>query len=146
MSTEERQLAVLLFAHGSSVEEANRGVHELAREVETRGPYPYVHAAFLELAQPDLGTAIAQAAEAGFSRILIIPYFLTLGIHLRRDLPNLVGNQKQKHPRLEIEVGQPLEGHPLMASIILGRVREALEQRDPARRAESGAAGRRAGR
>ena len=29
--------AILLFAHGSRVEEANRGVRELAREVERNG-------------------------------------------------------------------------------------------------------------
>ncbi len=30
--------AILLFAHGSSLEEANRALHELARQVEGLGP------------------------------------------------------------------------------------------------------------
>lgn len=119
---------VLLFAHGSRVEEANQGVHALARQVQALGPYSYVRAAFLELSQPDLGTAMAQAVEAGVRRVIVIPYFLTLGIHLRRDLPNLVAPQKQKYPGLQIDVGQPLEGHPLMQSIIFDRVREVVER------------------
>ncbi len=48
--------AILLFAHGSRVEEANLSVRELAREVERQGPYTYVREAFLELAAPDLAT------------------------------------------------------------------------------------------
>ncbi len=130
MHTNDRnkKLGIILFAHGSSVGEANQGVHELARQVEAEGRYSYVRAAFLELAQPDLRTAIGQAVESGIERVIIMPYFLTLGIHLRRDLPNLIAPQKQKYPRLEVEVGQPLEGHPLLPTIILGRIQEALEK------------------
>ena len=126
MATADATTGILLFAHGSSVDEANRGVHQLARQIQDTGPYAYVRATFLEQAQPDLGAAISQAVEAGLRRVIVIPYFLTMGIHLRRDLPNLLAHQRQKYPSLEIEVGQPLEGHPLMPSIILGRVEEII--------------------
>lgn len=114
---------ILLFAHGSRVEEANCGVHDLARKVQESGGISYVRAAFLEMAQPDLSTAIAEAVLAGHERIVVIPYFLTLGVHMRRDLPELLARQKQLYPTLEIEVGEPLEGHPLLPSLILDRVR-----------------------
>jgi sirohydrochlorin ferrochelatase len=117
---------ILLFAHGSSVEEANRAVHELARQIEAQGPYGYVRAAFLERTRPDLGEAVRQAVAAGRQRLIVIPYFLTMGVHLQRDLPNFISALKQKCPEVMIEVGQSLEGHPLMASIILGRVQEVL--------------------
>ncbi len=124
MSTENKPAGIILFAHGSRVEEANLSVRNLAQEVERAGPYRFVRAAFLELAQPDLSTAIREAVDSGIRRLIVIPYFLTMGIHLRRDLPNLMKPEKQKYRDVEIEVAQPLEGHPLMASIILGRVRE----------------------
>jgi sirohydrochlorin ferrochelatase len=108
------------------VAEANSGVEALARDVEALGPYQYVRAAFLELAEPSLGAAIEQAAQAGLRRVVVVPYFLTLGIHLRRDLPKLVEKEKTRHPGLEIVVGRPLEGHPLMPSIVLGRAREVM--------------------
>lgn len=133
MTSEEGATGIVLFAHGSRVDDANQGVRDLARQIQDAGPYQYIHAAFLELAQPDLGAAVAQAAEAGLRRVIIIPFFLTMGIHLRRDLPNLVAPMKQKFPQLEIQVGQSLEGHPLMVSIILGRVREVIEAVEAAR-------------
>ena len=125
MSRADERVAILLFAHGSRVEEANQSVRELAREVERQGPYTYVRPAFLELGAPKLATAVHEAAEAGFRRVIVIPYFLTLGLHLRRDLPSLVEAEKQKFPDLEIIVGQPLEGHPLMTSIIFERIQQA---------------------
>ena len=126
MAEKDDATGILLFAHGSSVEEANRAVHELARQIEAQGPYSYVRAAFLERARPDLSEAVRQAVEAGRQRLIVIPYFLTMGIHLQRDLPNFISALKQKYPEVMIEVGQSLEGHPLMASIILGRVQEVL--------------------
>jgi sirohydrochlorin ferrochelatase len=123
--------AIVLFAHGSRVEEANRSVRELAKDVERRGPSAYVRAAFLELASPDLATAIHEAAAAGFRRVIVIPYFLTLGLHLRRDLPSLVEAENHKFPDLEIVVSQPLEGHPLMTSIILERIKDAVGEPPP---------------
>ena len=125
MSRADERVAILLFAHGSRVEEANQSVRELAREVERQGPYTYVRPAFLELGAPNLAKAVHEAAEAGLRRVIIIPYFLMLGLHLRRDLPSLVEAEKQKFPDLEIIVGQPLEGHPLMTSIIFERIQQA---------------------
>ena len=113
-----------MFAHGSSVEEANEGVRQLAEQVQALGLYRYVRAAFLDLAHPDLAEAVAQAAEAGLRQIIVVPFFLTMGIHLRRDLPSLLAPLKQKYPDLVLEVSQSLEGHPLMAAIILERARE----------------------
>lgn len=122
------EAAVILFAHGSAVEEANQGVRELARRIEAAGSYAYVRASFLGPGQPELGPAIAEAVGAGFDRIVVIPYFLTLGIHLRRDLPRLVEAEKQRHPRLEIQVGRSLEDHPEMASLVLSRIQEVMEE------------------
>jgi sirohydrochlorin ferrochelatase len=71
-----------------------------------------------------------EAAAAGLERLIVIPYFLTVGLHLRRDLPKLVAAAKEKQPNMEIAVGQSLEGHPLMPSMILDRVREVLQGED----------------
>jgi len=122
---------ILLFAHGSPVEEANRGVHDLAEKIAAAGPYRYVRAAFLEGGEPDLLIGVREAAAAGLERLIVIPYFLTDGLHLRRDLPKLVAIAREKHPNFRITVGQSLEGHPLMPSIILGRAQEALAEQDP---------------
>ncbi len=127
MAQQNDSVGVVLFAHGSSVAEANQGVRELAERVVAAGPFRFIRAAFLEQAQPDLAAAVAEAAQAGLRQVIVIPYFLTEGLHLRRDLPRLVAAEKARFPHLDLRVGQSLEGHPLMASIVLGRVREILD-------------------
>ncbi len=117
---------VILFAHGSPVAEANQGVAALARQVAEKLEAEFVTAAFLDSAPPDLGAALAEAARRGVSRVVVMPYFLTMGLHLRRDLPRLMAEQRARFPQLEIIVSESLEGYPGMVEAVLGRVREAL--------------------
>ena len=126
MKPDSEKLAIIVFAHGSVVEEANQGVHDLAGEIRKLGRFHFVRASFLDCAHPNLGEAIDEAVSSGSQRVIVIPYFLTMGIHLRRDLPNLIAPEKEKHPQVAIDVAQSLEGHPMMGSIILERVEQAL--------------------
>ncbi len=118
---------VVLFAHGSPVAEANQGVAALARRVAESMNAEFVTAAFLDSAPPDLGAAVAEAQRRGITRVVVMPYFLTLGLHLRRDLPRLVAEQRARFPQLEILVTESLEGYEGMAEAVLRRVREALD-------------------
>lgn len=115
----------VVFAHGSSVESANEAVRAVARELAAAGGYDAVVAAFLEGGKPDLSMAAGELAARGISRIVVIPYFLTLGLHLQRDLPRIAGEVRRAHPGLEIEVTPPLDGHPAMVDALLARARES---------------------
>jgi sirohydrochlorin ferrochelatase len=85
-----------------------------------------VETAFLELGQPDLATAVERLAANGAAEICVLPYFLTLGTHLQRDLPKLAAQAGAKHPLLEIKIAPPLHGHPGLAGILLQRAAEVL--------------------
>jgi sirohydrochlorin ferrochelatase len=129
MTGNDETAAIILFAHGSRVEDANSGVRKLAGQVQEAGKLDYVGAAFLELAQPDLATAIAEAVSAGHRRLIVVPYFLTMGVHLQRDLPALVAREQERHPGVEIHVSKSLEGHPHLPSVILDRILESRHDR-----------------
>jgi sirohydrochlorin ferrochelatase len=116
--------AYVIFAHGSSVESANDAVRAVAAEMARRGGLENVVAAFLEGGQPDLREALETIAEH-VTRVVVVPYFLTLGLHLQRDLPRLIDKIKSAHPGLTIEVTPPLDQHPAMVEALLDRAREA---------------------
>src|SRR5271156_4513523 len=94
----------IVFAHGSSVESANDAVRMVAAEMARRGGYGAVEAAFLGGGEPDLSGAVETLMGGGVSRVVVIPYFLTLGLHLQRDLPMLIGELRARHPGMEIDV------------------------------------------
>lgn len=116
---------LILFAHGSRVESANDGVRAVAGELGRTARIEHILPAFLELGQPDLAGAAAALVQRGVQRIVIIPYFLTLGLHLERDLPQLAAAIRATHPGLEVTVTPPLEGHAALLEVLMDRWKQA---------------------
>jgi sirohydrochlorin ferrochelatase len=112
---------IVVFAHGSRIESANQAVRSIAADLSLAGNFTHVEAAFLELGQPSLEGAVAALLAKGVSRVLVLPYFLTLGTHLERDLPRLVAAIEQSHANLAISVSPPLDGHPALLQALLDR-------------------------
>lgn len=118
----------IVFAHGSRVESANQAVRDVAARMAASGQH-VVEPAFLELGKPDLAGAAQRLEAAGVLRIIVIPYFLTLGTHLQRDLPRLVRDARSTlHGDISMEVTSPLDGHPALLEALLDRANEALAQ------------------
>ena len=119
---------IVIFAHGSRIDSANDAVRMVSQAAAQAGQFERVEVAFLEPHHPDLGEVVGQMARSGVGRILVVPYFLVLGLHLQRDLPGIVETVASVHPDVEIRVTPPLDGHPALAGIVLDRAREALSE------------------
>lgn len=122
------RIGIAIFAHGSAIESANESVRLVSQQFAASGCFTLVESAFLELGQPDLSVAVSRLVDGGARRVIVVPYFLTLGKHLQRDLPRLVSEVAAQHPGLAIEVTPPLDGHPGLVSILLERARLASAQ------------------
>jgi sirohydrochlorin ferrochelatase len=114
---------VIFFAHGSSVESANEAVCKTACEAASQAGVDRYEVAFLELGRPTLEEAAAALIADGIDRITVVPYFLTLGIHLQRDLPAIVSRIAAASPNIQISVTAPLDGHPGLTSVLADRAR-----------------------
>ena len=104
------------------MESANEAVRAIARQAAEQGEWELYETAFLEAA-PLLDQAVAALVVRGAGEILVLPYFLTLGIHLQRDLPRLVERLEREHG-LSIRVTPPLDGHAQLSRILVERARE----------------------
>ncbi len=122
--TPEALTAVLLIAHGSRHAPANDDLHHLADRLASRGDYPIVEPAFLELAEPDIATAGALCVQRGAHRVLMIPYFLAAGVHLTRDLTAARDELRRLHPGVAFLLGPALGPHPLLDQLVAERVRQ----------------------
>jgi len=116
----------IVFAHGSRVESANQAVRDVASKMAVSAALD-VEAAFLELGEPDLTAAARNLRDRGARRIIVIPYFLTLGMHLQRDLPRIVRDAAAAlGGDVEMHTTPPLDGHPALLAVLLDRASETL--------------------
>lgn len=116
--------AVLLIAHGSRRAEANQELVDLAARLMADGKYPIIEPSFLELAEPDIVAGGSACVARGASRVLMIPYFLSAGVHIRRDLAEAREELSQKFPEVVFRLGPPLGPHDLLDKLVRERVRE----------------------
>jgi sirohydrochlorin ferrochelatase len=122
--SEPGRTAILLIAHGSREQTANDDLHELAARFSAQGTYPIVEACFLELAEPGLHAGGDRCVARGATRVLMIPYFLSAGVHLRRDLTTARDELSRRHPDVDFRLGAPLGPHPLLDQLVAARIRE----------------------
>ena len=118
--------AIIVFAHGSRIEPANQAVRSVAADLARAGGDPVVEAAFLELGTPSLEEAADLLVARGVERIVIIPYFLTPGTHLERDLPAIVERISNKNRNIQVLTTASLDGHPGLVQILAERARTVL--------------------
>jgi sirohydrochlorin ferrochelatase len=119
--------ALLLIAHGSREPGANADLHRLADELRRTGRYAVVEPAYLELAEPDIEAGGGRCVELGVRRVVLVPYFLAAGIHVRRDLAAARGRLAERFPEVEFRLAEQLGPHPLLTEIVAQRAAEALE-------------------
>ena len=117
--------ALLLIAHGSRHADANADLFALAEELRQAGPYAIVEASFLELAEPTIDGAGRRCVAQGAERVIMLPYFLSAGVHVRRDLQQQRDRFAQEFPAVEFVLAQPLGRHALLREIVLQRAKES---------------------
>jgi sirohydrochlorin ferrochelatase len=98
--------ALLLIAHGSRKETANEEVRELAGRIRQHSDNDYaaVVPAFLEFAEPDILAGIDYCAKMGAKDITVMPYFLFLGSHVARDIPNELTIASGRYPEVNLHL------------------------------------------
>jgi sirohydrochlorin ferrochelatase len=118
--------ALQLIAHGSRQPEANDDLFFLAEELRNRKEFEWVEASFLELAEPNIETGGERCVEHGAQSVIMLPYFLSAGVHVLRDLAAARNHLAARFPHVEFRLAEPLGRHGLLLQIILERARQAL--------------------
>ncbi len=122
-------LAFLVIAHGSRRAEANRELDQVCSQLRERKSIPIVQPAFLELTGPTIAEGGQRCVQQGAKEVLMLPYFLSPGIHVREDLIDHRDRLSKEFPGVKFYLTDPLGGHPMLIDILLQRVDECLKQK-----------------
>ncbi len=119
-------MGLILFAHGARDPVWARPFERVADAVRAARPDWAVTLAFLEFMTPDLPSAGDYLSEIGCQRVTVLPLFLGVGGHVRKDLPALVARLRERHPHIQWELAPPIgEDERLvqtLAAIALGSI------------------------
>ncbi|MBT5221603.1 MAG: hypothetical protein HON51_01105 [Gammaproteobacteria bacterium] len=112
---------LLLVAHGSRRQESNLEIESLSRKIakfESK-EFDKVMPAFLEFASPSIREAIKECSEMGATKVTILPYFLSAGVHITQDIPNEIIEASQNTPDLDIQIANYFGSRDEIAEILM---------------------------
>ena len=119
--------ALLVIGHGSRVVDANKVLDQVAVALRREFRGLVVEACFLDIAQPDVQAGLDRCVTQGARRVLFVPYFLYLGGHVGRDLPDHIIQGRDRHPGLEIRIAPHLGFDRRVVGVASDRIRHGLK-------------------
>ncbi len=116
--------AVILIGHGSRAAGADDDMERVAASLRR------AHGGIVELCRmAGRGTLFAEAFERCIrqeaTEIIVIPYFLHFGVHLRQDIPEMLREAAAKHPEVRLVLGRHLGYDDSLVTLVEQRIGES---------------------
>jgi sirohydrochlorin cobaltochelatase len=121
---------LILMAHGSSSKEWSDAFVDMTAQV--REDFDDAELAFMELSTPSLEQSCTKAKADGYDRVQVLPLFLAVGRHLKKDVPAMIAQYEQEL-ELSIELLPPIGHHPAIAKAMHEAARDYLQATNDSR-------------
>lgn len=118
----DKECDVVLIGHGSSDKNARAAFIHAADAIRPR--YRNVHFCFLELDHPSIGEGIGQAVAKNPKVILMMPYFLHRGAHIKTDVVNDVTAALDKYNFKNAFMSRHLGVDEKLVDLVVERAKE----------------------
>ncbi|HYJ03339.1 MAG TPA: CbiX/SirB N-terminal domain-containing protein [Nitrososphaeraceae archaeon] len=119
----DKECDVLVIGHGSSDRRATEAFIFTINDIKQS--YRNVEYCFLELAGPTIQEGINSVIKKNPKIVLIMPYFLHKGIHIKHDVINEVKTALKSHSFTNIHIADHIGVDVNMINLILRRADEA---------------------
>ncbi|HDK81112.1 MAG TPA: hypothetical protein ENH31_00900 [Nitrospirae bacterium] len=119
---------ILLAGHGSPKKDANSLEHiakMLHEKIHPECTEQCVRASYMEFAEPNIPQALESCVKDGAKKVVIHPYFLSNGVHVTKDIPEIIDEARGKFPDCEFVYTEPLGIHNKMIELVVERINAA---------------------
>ncbi len=127
------KLGILAIGHGSKLPFNKEVVTQIAGYIARKHTDVVVRAGFMENNEPTLEEATAAFSGTGVTKVAAVPVFLASGVHIREDIPSILGLDEKGCGSLKVDgkeiplcYAEPLGADELIADLVYRRVEEAL--------------------
>jgi sirohydrochlorin ferrochelatase len=118
--------ALVALAHGSKDPRSAETVNALCAQVRSLRPDLRVEAAFLDHCEPSPTQLFDRLVAEGYDEVVVVPLLLTAAYHARVDVPAVVQEAADRHPKLRMQVTEVL-GDDVLLDVLDRRLRTALK-------------------
>lgn len=109
--------SILVVGHGSRSKEALEVFNKVLENFKSK-VNDNVEGCFMEICPPNITDKIDIMYKSGIRDIVVVPYFLFLGIHMKEDIPRILKIAKDKYADLKISLAKPIGYNNIIADIL----------------------------
>lgn len=117
---------ILILAHGSREAATEETLQQVIGHLKAIFSDEIIETAYLQFSKTDLETGLDRLKAKGVDDIVVIPYFLFEGVHIKEDIPKEIETYLAAHPGMKIVLGKTLGSDPRLAEILADRIRQSL--------------------
>lgn len=113
--------ALVLLGHGSRSKDAIEEFNFIVDSTQEKSDDFKVFGAHMEIAKPSLEEVIDEINNLNMNTVVVMPYFLFNGNHIKFDIPKQIKALQLLYPNLKIVFGSPIAREPMMAELMLNK-------------------------
>lgn len=123
-----KRIGIVILGHGSKRKIANNQIPEVIKQIKPRLISSKIVPAYLQFCEPSLKQSVRFLVKRDCKRIIVVPFFLFMGNHVKRDIPKAIQNETLKYPEIEFIYAESLGKDTRIAEIVLGRIKEVINK------------------
>jgi len=116
---------IVVLGHGSRAPGASEAMEDVVLGLRARRA-ERIEAAYMELCEPSLEAVLESLHTDGIRQVLVVPYFLHHGIHLREDVPEILRGVRARLPDLEVSMAAHLGFDDALVEVVQRRIAQAV--------------------
>ena len=114
--------SIIVVAHGSRSSESNDLFFEIVDKLKEKLKNENVEGCFMDISKPSIEDKVREMYEHGLREFTVLPYFLSPGVHINKDIPQILKQLKKKYNDINIEIAEPIGYHDKLTEILKERV------------------------
>jgi sirohydrochlorin ferrochelatase len=123
---EQGKKAVILIGHGSRAAGADDDMERVAGRLRAAAGDGIVDLCRMAGHGTSFGEAFERCVRQGAKTVIVIPYFLHFGVHLRQDIPEILREAVAKHPGVRLVLGSHLGYDDALVALVEKRIAESV--------------------
>jgi sirohydrochlorin ferrochelatase len=125
MEGQEKFDTVILLGHGSRVPGADESMLRVADTLRARGRFPRVETCNMSRLGPHFEEVFEKCVREGSRNVLLLPYFLNQGLHMKLDIPEKMQAALENYPDVRLVFGKNLGYDELLVDLVEKRIGES---------------------
>jgi len=117
--------AIILLGHGSRVPGAGAAMQKVADRLREKHGYPMAEICFMSRLGPHFQDVFEKCVAEGATEVIVIPYFLHSGLHIRLDIPKMMQDNARKYPHVKLIFGKNLGYDESIVDLVEKRIAES---------------------